>query len=63
MNEIYQVECRNTVLTGEARSYWVLASDCATAEKRALQKMTSELRGQEGRNYVLSVSFRGYLLK
>ena len=61
--EVYRVECSNTVMRGEYRTYLVLAKDCAGAEAKALKKMGAELQENKALHYASSVELLGPLVR
>jgi hypothetical protein len=60
---VYEVECTNTVLSGENRTYLVDARDCGGAEKKAIEQMNADLDGERGKNYATSVLLVGTLVR
>jgi hypothetical protein len=61
--DVYRVQCSNLLLTGEYRTYYVLAKDCAGAEAKALKKMASELTEHKSQNYAYEINLLGTLVR
>lgn len=60
---VYEVECSNTVMSGEHRTYLVEARDCGGAEKKAVEKMDDDLMDERGTNYATSIRLVGTLVR
>jgi hypothetical protein len=61
--DVYRVECSNKELTGEYRTYFVLAKDCADAEAKAIKKMGAEVNEHKSLHYATSVDMLGSLVR
>jgi len=58
-DELFAVDLSHSELSGESRSYHVMAASFDDAERKAIKQMTLELRGNPGHPYVTCIELLG----